>query len=148
MNTVEQINARPVVMARIGYACSAFVLAVFIVVALVMKRASAGAHFVGTDQIGTVVIGVILAGLLLMPTRPRMVADAEGVRLRSFLGGWRTVPWDVIVRVEFPASVRFARLVLPAEETLSIYAVQRLDKQRAVETMRRLRALHAVAHPG
>jgi hypothetical protein len=68
------------------------------------------------------------------------------VRLRAFLGGWRTVPWELIVAVEFPSKVRFARLVLPAEETLAIYAVQRFDKAQAVDVMRRLRALHAATH--
>jgi len=53
----------------------------------------------------------------------------------------------MVVRVEFPNKVRFARLVLPGEETLAIYAVQRLDKQQAVEAMRRLRALFAATHP-
>jgi len=90
---------------------------------------------------------VILGGLFLMLTRPRLHADRESVRLRAFLGGWRTVPWDVVVGVEFPSRVRFARIVLPGEETLAIYAVQRLDKEQAVEVMRRLRALFAATHP-
>jgi hypothetical protein len=141
------VTARPVVMSRIAYASSAFVLVVFVVTALVMKRDNAGAHFGDADQVATVVIGVILAGLLIMPTRPRLEADAESVRLRSFLGGWRIVPWELIVGVEFPSKVRFARLVLPGEETLAIYAVQRLDKAQAVAAMRGLRALFAAAHP-
>jgi len=142
------LEARPHLMSRIAYSCSAAVLAVFVVTALLMKRDNAGAVFTDKDQIATVVIGVILAGLLLMPTRPRLRADTEAVRLRAFLGGWRVVPWDLIVRVEFPAKVRFARLVLPGEEALAIYAVQRLDKDRAVESMRQLRALWAATHPG
>ena len=56
-----------------------------------------------------------------------------------FLGGWRIVPWDVIVRVDFPSKLRFARIVLPGEEALAIYAVQRLDKEAAVATMVQLR---------
>jgi len=52
-----------------------------------------------------------------------------------------------VVGVEFPSKVRFARIVLPGEETLAIYAVQRLDKDQAVEVMRRLRALFATTHP-
>jgi hypothetical protein len=141
------VIARPVVMSRIAYVGAAAVLMAFAFTALVMKRDNAGAHFGDKDQVATVVIGVVLAGLLLMPSRPRLLADAESVRLRSFLGGWRVVPWDVVVRVEFPSKVRFARLVLPGEETLAIYAVQRLDKERAVETMRRLRVLFAETHP-
>ena len=65
------------------------------------------------------------------------------MRLRSFAGNYRTVPWDVIVGVEFPSKVRFARLVLPGDESFAVYAVQRLDGERAVQTMRELRALHA-----
>lgn len=141
------VRARPVLTARIGYASATAVFVIFLTIAIVMPQANAGAHFGVKDQIGTGVLGVILAGLLLMPTRPRMYADADSVRLRSFLGGWRTVPWDVVVAVEFPAKVRFARLVLPGEETLAIYAVQRFDKERAVEVMRRLRALYAATHP-
>ena len=65
--------------------------------------------------------------------------------MRSFLGGWRTVPWQVVERVEFPAKVRFARIVLPADETLALYAVQRVDRAQAVDVMRRLRGLLAEA---
>jgi hypothetical protein len=134
-------------MSRIGYGSAAFVLVVFVITALLQASHNAGAHFGDSDHVGTVVIGVVLAGLCLMATRPRLMADNSAVRLRSFLGGWRVVPWDVVVRVEFPSKVRFARLVLPGEETLAIYAVQRLDKQDAVDTMRRLRALFAETHP-
>ena len=141
------LDVRPVLMRRIGFVSAAVVFAVFGITALVMKHANAGAHFGVKDQLGTAVIGVILGGLLLMPTRPRMRADHDSIRLRAFLGGWRTVPWDVVVAIEFPAKVRFARVVLPGEETLAIYAIQRMDKEHAVDAMRRLRALFAEVHP-
>ena len=134
-------------MARIGYASALTVFAIFLIVAVVMPHENAGAHFGVKDQVGTAVLGVILGGLFLMLTRPRLHADRESLRLRSFLGGWRTVPWDVVVGVEFPSRVRFARILLPGEETLAIYAVQRLDKDQAVEVMRRLRVLFATTHP-
>jgi hypothetical protein len=133
-------------MARIGYGSAVIVFVVFLITAIVMPHANAGAHFGVEDQVGTAVLGVILGGLLLMLTRPRLAADRESLRLRSFLGGWRTVPWDVVLAVEFPSSVRFARVVLPGEETLAIYAVQRLDKEQSVEVMRQLRALVAATH--
>jgi hypothetical protein len=141
------VKVKPIVMARIGYASASFVFVVFVFTALFQKSHNAGAHFGDSDQVGTVVIGVVLAALCLMLTRPRLIADAHAVRIRSFLGGWRVVPWDLIVRVEFPSKVRFARVVLPGEETLAIYAVQRLDKAQAVDSMRRLRALFAQTHP-
>lgn len=148
MSRTEQVvTAKPVLLSRIGYASAVFVLVVFVCVAVVMRSDNAGAHFVESDQIATGLIGVILAGLCLMPTRPRLRADADGVRLRSFLGGWRVVPWDLILRIEFPSKVRFARLVLPGEETLAIYAIARVDKERAVTSMRELRALFAAVRP-
>ncbi len=145
--SVEEVSARPVLMTRIGYASALSVFTIFLVIAFVMPHDNAGAHFGVKDQVGTAVLGVILGGLFLMLTRPRLYADRESVRLRSFLGGWRVVPWDLVVGVEFPSKVRFARIVLPGEETLAIYAVQRLDKDQAVDVMRRLRALFATTHP-
>lgn len=145
--TPNTITSRPIMMSRIGIACAVVVLVAFVLTALLQSTHNAGAHFGDADHVGTVVIGVILAGLCLMPTRPRLVADADGVRLRSFLGGWRTVPWEVVVRVDFPRKVRFARLVLQGEETLAIYAVHRMDRVQAVDVMRRLRELFAFTHP-
>ena len=141
------VRARPIRSARVAWIASAVVFAAFTVTAFVMKHLNAGASFNDADQWGTFVVGVILAGLLVMPTRPRLYADAEAVRIRAFLGGWRTVPWELIVRVDFPSKLRFARIVLPGEEALAIYAVQRLDRERSVATMAQLRELFAVTHP-
>jgi hypothetical protein len=140
---LDAIDARPLRMSRIGYVTALAIFVIFLITSIVMPHANAGAHFGAKDQAGTAVLGVVVGGLFLMLTRPRLHADASGVRLRSFLGGWRTVPWDVIVAVEFPSKLRFARLVLPGDEALAIYAVQRMDSEQAVEVMRRLRALHA-----
>jgi hypothetical protein len=140
---LDAIDARPLRMSRIGYVTALAIFVIFLITSIVMPQANAGAHFGVKDQAGTAVLGVVLGGLFLMLTRPRLHADATGVRLRSFLGGWRSVPWDVIVAVEFPSKLRFARLVLPGDEALAIYAVQRMDSEQAVEVMRRLRALYA-----
>jgi hypothetical protein len=144
---VPTLTARPILTARIAWCASAFVLITFVVTAFVMKRYNAGAFFNDKDQVGTVVVGVVVALLLIMPTYPRLIADESGVRIRSFLGNYRTVPWDVIVDVRFPSKVRFAQLVLPGDETLAIYAIQRWDKERAVQAMADLRALFAATHP-
>lgn len=141
------VTAQPIKTARIAYAGAVVVFLAFVAVALLMRRYSDGAHFTWKDQAFTVVIGVILGGLCLMPTRPRLNADEQAVRMRNYLGGWRTVPWELIERVEFPSNARFARVVLPAEEILAIYAVQRMDRERSVQVMRELRALHALTHP-
>ena len=142
----DVVRARPIRSSRIAWGVSAFVFVAFTITALVMTHFTAGASFDGKDQVGTFVIGVILAGLLIMPTRPRLEADLESVRIRAFLGGWRVVPWDLIVRVDFPRKLRFARIVLPGEEALAIYAVQRLDSEQAVRTMAALRDLWDRTH--
>ena len=142
------VRARPHKTAAIAWTASAVVLVVFVITAFVMKRYNAGATFGTKDQIATVLIGIVVALLLIMPTYPRLIADEHEIRIRSFLGNYRVIPWDVVVDVRFPAKVRFAQLVLPGEETLAVYAVQRWDKDRAVEAMDGLRALFAATHPG
>jgi hypothetical protein len=144
---MKTVKARPIRTARIAWTTSATVLLVFIVTAFVMKRYNAGAFFDDKDQAGTIVVGVIVALLLIMPTYPRLVADEDSIRLRSFLGNYRTIPWDVVVDVRFPRKVRFAQLVLAGDETLAIYAVQRWDRDQAVQAMDELRSLFAVTHP-
>jgi hypothetical protein len=144
---MKTVKARPIRTARIAWASSAFVLVVFVVTALVMKRFNSGAYFNDKDQVGTVVVGVIVAALLIMPTYPRLIADENAIRLRSFLGSYRVIPWDVVVDVRFPSKVRFAQLVLPGDETLAIYAIQRWDKDSAVHAMAGLRELFAATHP-
>jgi hypothetical protein len=143
----EVVTARPIRTARYANAAALIAFAVFVVVALLMPRDNAGATFGWKDQAFTVVIGAIVAGGLRLPARPRLRADAQAVHTRSYVGNWRTIPWETVVAVEFPSNVRFARLALPADETLALYAVQRMDREQAVETMRGLRRLFAATHP-
>jgi len=75
----------------------------------------------------------------------RLRADIHSVRTRAYLGPFREIPWDLIVAVQFPDKLRFARLVLPGEETIALYAVQRFDRERSVAVMRDLRALYEAA---
>jgi hypothetical protein len=141
------VEARPVKAGRIANVTAAIVFAIFIVIAIVMPHANAGASFGWKDQVFTGILGLIIAGGIHLPARPRLRADSEAVHMRSYLGNWRTIPWDVVVAVEFPSNVRFARLVLPGDEALALYAVQRLDRDRAVETMQGLRRLFAATRP-
>jgi hypothetical protein len=141
------VEARPMKVGKIATVTAVAVFAIFIVIAIVMPRANAGANFGWKDQVFTVVLGAIIAGGLHLPARPRLRADTDVVRMRSYIGNWRTIPWDVVVRVEFPRTVRFARLVLPGDETVALYAVQRVDGEYAIATMQGLRHLFAATHP-
>jgi Bacterial PH domain len=140
------VTSRPVRTTKIAIAAAVVVCAVFVVVAIVMPHANAGAHFSWKDQLATAVLGVILSGLILVFTRPRLRADENGVHIRNHWGPYKTIPWDLIVRVEFPKGRHFARLVLPADETIPLYAVQRSDRERSVAVMRDLRELLARSH--
>lgn len=135
------VTARPVRSARIATGASVLIVVVFAIAAAAAPHAGGGAHLGVRDQIGIIVVGLVLAGTALLPTRPRLYADATGVRMRAYLGGYRSVPWDLVTAVEFPDRLRFARLVLPGEETLALYAVQRFDRERSVVTMQGLRRL-------
>lgn len=141
------VRARPIRSGRIANAVAVFAFIVFVVVALLMRRDNAGATFGPKDQVFTVLLGILAASGFHLIARPRLYADRAAVRLRGFVGSGRVIPWDVIVAVEFPKSVRFARLRLPGEETLAIYAIQRGDKEHAVAAMRGLRELFALTHP-
>jgi hypothetical protein len=142
----EVVYSRPVVSALWCYAAAAVILAAFIVVAAVLKRSSQGVTFHTGDQIAIAGVGLAVAGLAILPTRPRLIADAAGVRTKGILGNYRSVPWSLVTSVDFRPRWRWARLGLPADESISLYAVQRWDGQRSVETMRRLRELHARAN--
>ena len=141
------VTARPVKSTRIAISCAAVVLAVFIVVAIVMPHANAGAQFTWKDQVATGILGVVFAGMILVFTRPRLRADVNGIEIRNHWGPYKSIPWDIVVGVEFAERRHLARLVLPGEETIALYAVQRLDRERSVATMRGLRALYARTHP-
>ncbi|MCW2526895.1 MAG: hypothetical protein JWM76_1755 [Pseudonocardiales bacterium] len=139
------VYSRPVVSALWCYAAAAAILAAFLTVAAILKSSSDGVTFHTGDQIAIAGVGLAVAGLAILPTRPRMIADADGVRTRGILGNYRWVPWSLVTSVDFRPRWRWARLGLPADESISLYAVQRWDGQRSVETMRRLRELHACA---
>ena len=141
MVTGSTVHARPVRSARLAVIAAVLVVAVFVICALVLPHTSGGVPVNAADQVGIGGTGLLVALGILAFTRPRLHADAAGVNTRGFFGGYRHVDWDLVTAVEFPHKVRFARLVLPADEHVVLYAVQRGDGERSVEVMRGLRTL-------
>jgi PH (Pleckstrin Homology) domain-containing protein len=137
------VTARPVRSARIAIVAAAVVVGVLGTVAVILPGTADGVSFTGPDQFGVAGVGVLIAIGILAFVRPRLRADASGVDTKGFFGGYRHVDWDLVVAVEFPPKVRFARLVLPGDELIPLYAVQRGDGERSVVVMDGLRALHA-----
>src|SRR4051812_29057486 len=144
----EVVTARPVRAVWYAVLAAVAVLVLFAVAALLLRRTSGdGVGFTTADQVGIAGTGLLLALALLSLTWPRLRADLAGVDTRGFFSGYRHVDWDLVVAVEFPSKARFARLVLPGDELIALYAVQRGDGERSVAVMQGLRALFAATHP-
>jgi hypothetical protein len=129
------------VLAGIG---AVVFVAVFTVVAVLLRNTPTGVYFYLSDQIAMVGIGVLLACGALMFARPRVRADLAGVEVRNMLGT-RHYPWSDIEAVSFPDGSAWARLELPDDEYVPILAVQAIDGEYAVSAMRELRHLHREA---
>lgn len=144
----QLVTARPVRSARIAVLAAVVVLLVFGIAAAILRSTyDDGVGYTVADQVGIAGTGLLAALGVLSLTRPRLRADARGVDCRGFFGGYRHVDWDLVTRVEFPSKARFARLVLPGEELITLYAVQRGDRERSVLVMQGLRALFAASRP-
>jgi hypothetical protein len=96
------------------------------------------------DQAAMIGLGVLIGLGILAFTRPRVSADAAGVRIRNVVGGY-DLPWSVVRAVRFDRNSPWAMLELHDDETISVHALQAADKDYAVEGVRALRALHAAA---
>jgi hypothetical protein len=99
-------------------------------------------QFARGDQGAMIGLGVLIGLGILAFTRPRVQADAEGVRVRNVVGGYE-LPWSVVRAVRFDRNSPWATLELLDDETVSIHALQAADKDYAVDGVRTLRALHA-----
>jgi hypothetical protein len=129
------------VLASIG---AVVLVAVFTVVAVLLRNTPTGVYFYLSDQIAMVGIGVLLGCGALMFARPRVRADLDGVEVRNMLGSRRYL-WTDIESVSFPDGSAWARLELPDDEYVPILAVQAIDGDHAVTAMRELRRLRREA---
>jgi len=100
--------------------------------------------FGASDQVAMVVLGALGAAAILALTRPRVSADAAGIRVRNLVGGYE-LPWSMIRAVRFRHGAPWASVELHDDDLLPVMAIQAADKQYAVEAVRQLRRLHAAA---
>jgi len=137
------VTSRPVRSSRIAIVAATAVVTLFSFGGVLLRTATSGVEVNLADHLGLIGTGLLLGALTLTVTRPRLRVDATGVDTRGFLGGWRHIDWDLIKAIEFPPKARFARLVLPGDELIPLYAVQRGDRERSVAVMNQLRRWHA-----
>lgn len=144
------VSATPRTMRQLCVIAALIVLAATVVVVTTLPSSSTGVvRFGVVDQVALAGLGVILAGALLILGRPRMDADATGVRIQNVIGV-RTVPWSVVRAVRFERKSRWATLQLTNDDVLALFAVQAIDGERAVRATDGLRALlaaHVAAQP-
>jgi hypothetical protein len=137
----EALVLRPRLLLICAWAGAVAVLVIFAVVAYLMPAEDTGVVFRPADQISMMVLGVLIAGGLLLMARPRVRADARGIEVRNIAAShW--FPWTDVEGVAFPDGTSWARLDLPDDEYHPVLAVQAVDRRRAVDGIRRLRALH------
>ena len=101
-------------------------------------------HFERGDQTAMIGLGVLIGLGILAFCRPRVTADADGIKIRNVVGGYE-LPWSVVRAVRFDRNSAWAQLELHDDEQVSIHALQAADKDYAVEGVRTLRALHSAA---
>jgi cytochrome c biogenesis protein CcdA len=96
------------------------------------------------DQVAMIGLGAVFAAGIMLIARPRVEADEAGVRVRNIIGGYE-LPWSVVRKVSFDRGRPWLSLELENDDTVSVLAVQAVDKEHAVRAVQRLRALHSGA---
>jgi hypothetical protein len=140
-------QARPRKVRVLSIVGAVLLVAVFVVVAILLRNTPTGVYFYLSDQVAMVGIGVFVACGALMFGRPRVRADIEGIEVRNMLGS-RRYPWQEIESVSFPDGSAWARLELRDDEYVPVMAVQAIDGEHAVAAMRELRRLRREADAG
>jgi hypothetical protein len=138
----QAVIARGQKVQRVAYIAAAAIILVFAGVALTLrgKTESGRSYFHPEDQIAMTLLGLLAAAAILWFTRPRIVADRNGLRIRNLLG-WIDVPWEIVTAVRFDRGSPWVAIDLRDDDVISVMAVQAADKEYAVAAVRGLRAL-------
>ncbi|WP_412751686.1 PH domain-containing protein [Krasilnikovia sp. M28-CT-15] len=133
---------RPRRVRWVAGAAAAAVVILFTVLSFSLHGATGDGfgHFERGDQTAMIGLGVLIGLGILAFTRPRVSADAAGVRVRNVVGGYE-LPWSVVRAVRFDRNSPWATLELHDDETISVHALQAADREYAVEGVRTLRTL-------
>ena len=136
--TVDYVPRR---LRRICQALAVLVVVVFGLIALLLTHGTAeGQVFGPADQAAFFGIGLLLATGVLVFTRFRVRADAQGIWVRNALGE-RYFPWAVVVGVDLPDGGTWAQLELHDDEVVAVLAVQTSDGDVAIDALIALRRL-------
>lgn len=139
---------RPYWTRIVVWVMSVLLVAAMVAVGLLLKQSNSGTvTFQTSDQVAMIGFGVLAAAAMLVLTRPYLKADERGVEIRN-LGGVIRLPWQVIRSVRFSGATPWATLELADDDTISVLAIQEVDRFRAVRAIEALRELHRRAGEG
>lgn len=138
--TEPLLKVRPRRIAIYAVISSTTVVATMIVVGILLHGTNDGVAFQTSDQVGLIGLGLLIGIAILMMARPTLTVYAEGVLVRNILGQ-NYYPWSLVHGISFPQGAQWALLRMPDDETHPVMAIQLLDRGRAVESLKAVRAL-------
>jgi len=146
------VDVRPKRVRVVAWVTAAAILAVFsaVATALTGSTGEGNAVFRPGDQAAMIGLGVCGALAALAFARPRVWASEQGIRVRNVFATYE-LPWNVVRAVRFDKSHPWAQLELQDDDTVSLLAIQAVDKEHALDAVRALRGLlaaHVTASAG
>jgi hypothetical protein len=139
----QRVSFRPQRTRKVCIAAAVAVLVLFTVVGTALTDVGEGVFRKG-DQFAMIGLGVVFALGILAVARPRVEADGSGVRVRNIVGGYE-LPWGAVRAITFDRNQPWLSLELENDDTVSVLAVQAVDRAYALEAVRSLRAQRAAA---
>lgn len=137
------VQSRPYLLTRVCWGLAVLVVVAFAFIGAGLRSAPDGENqFQLADQIALTLLGVVMAGGVLLLTRPRVVADDQGVRTRNVME-YRHFPWEVVAAVRFDDGASWASLDLQDDDNVALLAIQSNDGDRAIDAVVGLRRLLA-----
>lgn len=147
MSGSDVVRLRPHRIRIVCWVSAIALVAIFSAVATSLRgpTGEGAATFQRGDQLAMIGLGLAGAIAILMFTRPRVEADARGVRVQNVISSY-DLPWEVIRAVRFDRNASWASLELEDDDEVPMIALQAADKDRALTGVRRLRELHRLHH--
>ncbi len=125
---------------RIAVVVAIVILAIHITFGALLTISDTGVHVGLSDQFGIALIGAVEAAAVLLFTRSRLRVGSSGVGVRNLVSE-RIFEWDQVLGLTYPDKALCARLLLPYDEHIPVFAVASGDRERAVEAMNEFRTL-------